>query len=175
MKSSAFINWGLPFLRKDNCAPKIADMGHRSEVCYLIWNTVENKKRKDSPATAVHSRNGSIWHPHMFPIHLPGHGVPRGTCAGSPFPLHQAMSQFPAHQLCRGSRILWVLLLSVLWVIFSLTDVSSLSPEETALINTYMRCHISWSSMQNTFSTLQIVSHRQSEHLYLKRKARFME
>lgn len=99
-------------------------------------------------------------------IHLPGYVVPRGTCAGSPFPLNQAMSQLPAHQLWRGSRILQVLLLLVLWVVFSLTDVSSLSPEEIALINTYMMCHISWISMQqNTFSTLQIVFHRQPEHL----------
>lgn len=40
MKSSAFINWGLSFLRKGNCAPKTADMGHRSEVCCHIWNTL---------------------------------------------------------------------------------------------------------------------------------------
>lgn len=100
------------------------------------------------------------------PIHLPGYGVPRGTCAGSPFPLGQAMSQLPAHQLWRGSRILRVLLLSVLQVVFFLTDVSSLSPEEIALINTYMTCHISWRPIQqNAFNTLQKVFHRQFEHL----------
>ena len=39
MKSSAFINWELSFLRKGNCAPKTADMGHRSEVCCHIRDT----------------------------------------------------------------------------------------------------------------------------------------
>lgn len=39
-KSSTSISWGLSFLTKGNCALRTDDMGDRSPICCLIWNTL---------------------------------------------------------------------------------------------------------------------------------------